>query len=517
MPTLKVRRLLDSADDPQYSRPATDDDRVRWIQWDETFRDEPEFLTYLKKDEPELYDSVIQELSGLAIQARSHQWRDSEGGRPEQLIPGTPGSFSDRLDWATWVVMGGRGSGKSRTGGEAVREYALGREWHIDQPYMALIGKRLDDVRVNMVENTLLQIIPRNAVRKWNRGSCELWLTNGVYMRGFSSESPENIRGPNFVLAWGDEYASWVDANRSPAAEHTTLSNLRMGLREDDAGTWVPRLILTTTPKPVLGLRNIDPTDEMNPGLGIYDMPETVVSNMSTMANAHNLSPHFLKTVVEPLRGTRLFEQEVEGKLMGLAVGALWSPELLDQMRVPPVRESRRSDMLRRVVVGVDPSVNAGLSDECGIVVAGLGFDGNAYILEDCSVRAPASKWSRVVLDAARRWGADSIVVEANQGGELVADVLGRDDTHPRIREIHAKKGKRLRAEPVALVSDRGELKLAGEFPRLEHQMKTFIGNDDSREDSPDRLDAMVYAVLELKPTGGISNLITVKRSGYRR
>lgn len=513
--------LLEVSTDPQYSRPATDEDRARWLHWDKLLREEPEYLSFLKQEEPDLYDALNAELAGLAIKARSQEWRDPTpgiGGRPEQLIPGTPGSFSDRTDWFTFLLVGGRGSGKSRTGAEAVREYCLGRQWNQSNPYFALVGKRLDDVRVNMVENTLLKVLPPGSVRKWNRATVELWLHNGVYLRGFSSAEPENCRGPNLVGAWVDEFAVFEDSDRSPAADSTTLSNLKMALRDSDGGTWKPRMIMTTTPKSVAGLRNIDPDDELNPGIGIYDDPSTVVSNMSTLANIDNLSPHFLEQVVKPLEGTRLYEQEVLGHLIDASLGALWSPELIDRMFVPPSYPAIQGRGFQMIVIGVDPSVNEGMGDECGIVVSGLANDGNAYILNDLSKRCPAREWATIVGEACRDYGADAIVVETNNGGELVTEVMGRDYPNLPIVDIHAKRGKKLRAEPVSLLSERGKVRLAAPrtaLAKLTHQMKTWTGEDG--EDSPDRIDAAVYSILYLLPPYDVESLIKVRRRGIRR
>lgn len=504
--------------DPQYSIPATDDDRRWWIELGEFCRDEPEFLTFLKAEYPEDYAALEVELAGLAIEARSADWRTPGlGGRPEQLIPGTAGSFSERTDWVTWLLVGGRGSGKSRTGAEAVREMLTGREWGHDRttpPYFALVGKRLDDVRVNMVQNTLLPILPPGSVRQWNRSTVELTLTNGVYIRGFSSAEPENLRGPNLIGAWGDEVATWEDANRSPRAVSTTLSNLKGAVRNSDGGTWVPRIILTTTPKPVRILRNPDPDDENDPGPGLYDDPTTVVSNMSTMANEAHLSPHFIESVVKPLIGTRLYRQEILGELIDAAKGALWSAELIERTTVPASHVGVHTQVVR-TVVAVDPSVGAGQGAECGIVVAALCTDGRAYVLEDCSMRGTATEWSAAVRSAVYRWDADEIVAEVNQGGELVANVIRRDRSTLRIREVRARKGKRLRAEPAALLSDQDRLRIACECPRLVYQMMTWDPEED--DESPDRVDALVYAAIALIPPENVSELITTNRGRLRR
>ncbi len=503
--------------DPQYSRLSTPEERAKWIEFGEIFRQEPEFLTYIEKEEPQLYAELLAELDGLAIEAQSAHWRTPGlGGRPHQLIPGTPGSFSERTDWRTWILMGGRGSGKSRTGAEAVREFLLGREWHIPTPEVALVGKRLDDVRVTMVQNTLLQVLPPGSVTNWNRASVELTLSNGVYIRGYSSEAPQNLRGPNLVLAWCDELGTFVDADRAPSALDTTMSNLNNALRIDDEGTWRPKLIVTTTPRPVRVLRNPDPSDEENRGPGLYDDPSTVVSNMSTLENIENLSQHFLDNVVAPLEGTRLYDQEILGILQDAALGALWTPELIEEMTDDKLAPEMDAGGLRSIVIGVDPSVDGGRGDECGIVVAGLGWNGRAYVLEDLSCRVPSPQWSQVVKMAAKKWDVDAVVAESNQGGELVTSVLLRDAVNLPVVEVHAKRGKALRAEPVALLSDRGLVRFAGEFPRLTTQMKTWEGNAPG-QDSPDRLDAFVYAMLWLLPVDGLSDMVKVKRGRTRR
>ena len=511
--------------DPQY-RAATDADLAAWVQLGEVFHSEPEFITYLEREEPDLYAEIVSELENLAIQARYQEWRTpGVGGRAEQLLPGTPGSFSDRTDWATWLLVGGRGSGKSRTGAEAVREMLLGREWGHDPrtpPYFALVGKRLDSVRVDMVQNTLLPVLPPGAVVQWNRSTVELTLANGVYLRGFSSEAKENLRGPNLIGAWGDEVASWVDARMSPANPDSTMSILRNGLRNSDGGTWTPRLILTTTPKPVEVLRNPDPDDMNNPGPGIYDQAATVISNMSTLENIANLSPHFIESVVKPLEGTRMYDQEILGYLVDAAKGALWSHELVEGMRVTsvPVPLHHPGSAwgipgIKRVVIGLDPSVGAGEGDEYGLVVVGQGFDGNAYILQDLSGRGPATEWAEKARKAFEHYSADAIVAETNNGGELVAEVLGVGQYNLPIVEVKAKRGKYLRAEPVAHLSDQGRLRIVGSHKRLEYQMMTW--DPESGDDSPDRLDAMVYAVLHLLPPNNVQELLSVVRSRSRR
>ena len=483
-----------------------------WVRIAELLREHPGILDWLEENDPDEAKRIERGLSNLAIEARSAEWRspvEGVGGRPEQLIPGTVGSFSDRTDWFCWILMGGRGSGKSRTGAEATREFLLNREWG-EPPRWALVGQTLSDVRINMVENTLLSVLPPDSVSQWNRGTCELWLRNGAYLKGYSSEAPRLLRGPNFHGAWADELATWTDADRSPGAVDTTLSNLKMALRARDGGRWDPRLIATTTPKSVRILRNPDPTDAMNPGPGLHDDERTVVSNMSTMENAANLADHFMQGVVEPLRGTRIFSQEVLGLLMDESLGALWSSEQISKMRCRSDHPTLQAGGFTRKVVAIDPSIGKGLGDECGIVVAGVAMDGRCYVVEDASLRGDPVTWSARVIEMVNKHDLKAAVAETNQGGQMVLQTLTRKAPKLPVVSVWAKKGKKLRAEPVAILSDSGKLKLAGSFPELERQMRTWDPEND--KESPDRLDAMVYAALYLMPVAGVGGLVRFDR-----
>jgi phage terminase large subunit-like protein len=487
-----------------------------WILIRERIRENPNLLPHIRKTNPRLFARIIRGVRRLAISISRDAWRDprpGHGARPEQLIPGTPGSFSDRTDWLLWLLCGGRGSGKSHAGAEGTRELIQGRRWG-ERPRWALVGQTLESVRTDMVENTLLPILPSGSVIKWNRGPCELWIhtpTQPAFLKGFTSEAPRKLRGPNFHGAWVDEIATLKDANKSPSADGT-FSNLKLATRAHDGHTWIPRIIGTTTPKPVPLLRNPDPSNILSPGLGLYDDPTTVVSHMSTMANRANLADAYFETVVKPLIGTRLYEQEVEGKMMNVALGAQWSYELVERMKFGPNAELIEGGGLKRVIVAVDPSVGAGLGAECGIVVAGLGWDDRVYVLADLSFRAPAREWIKVVISAYYQYQAEAIVVETNQGGELFQEVMGRTRALPLI-EVFGKRGKMLRAEPVALLSDVDRVRFVespgSDFEMLWNQMKTWDGEDDS----PDRLDAFVYAVLALLPKEtNAGTLINIKR-----
>ncbi len=528
------------ADHPHLSFDPGQDPVEFWLQIAEAVRDYPTWLGFVQRTNLRLYTALVDGLRTLAISARSEEWRDPRegvGARPEQLVPGTPGSFSDRTDWLVWLLMGGRGSGKSRTGAEAIRELLYGRNWSED-PRVALVGQALESVRIDMVERTLLEVVPASSVIRWNRSTCELWLDLGMhlvggrrvpriaYLKGYSSEAARKLRGPNFHLAWADEIATWTDANRSPGAESTTWSNMAMAVRMDDRGTWTPRIIATTTPKSVTLIRNVDQADPLNPGPGIHDDEFTVVSQMSTMDNQANLSSDFFRTQIEPKKGTRIYDQEVLGILMDAALGALWTREQVDAMTVSEGWPLAQGGGFTRTVVGVDPSVGSGDGDECGIVVAGLARDGRAYVLEDLSMRGTPAEWIKVVTDAYHRHGCDAAVVETNNGGALFEELIRREDASVHVVEVWAKAGKVLRAEPVALLSDRDRVRFADnmtevdgkrvapKFVRLQHQMTTW----EQDGPSPDRLDAFVYACLNLLPEAdNVTRVLSVIRRRRRR
>lgn len=523
---------VDTAVEALIHREPTDDDRAGWlVEINEWIRDDPEFLPYLEDAAPVLYRQVVDGLHSLAVKAKSQEWRspaEGVGARPEQLLPGTPGSFSDRTDWPILLVQGGRGSGKSRTGGEGTREMLYGRTWR-ERPRWALVGQTLESVRVDMVENTLLEILPPGSVDRWNRVSCELYLwVPGIdfrgrptrlraYVKGYSSDNPRKLRGANLHGGWFDELATWSDADRSPGAEGTTFSTAMLAMRAHDRHTWTPRVIATTTPRAVPLLRNPFPDDPENPGPGLYDDPSTVIAHMSTLDNLDNLSKPFIDRVVNKYKGTRLYDQEILGKLVDAHVGALWSPELIRDRTYPDMFADITAGGYQRIVIGVDPSVGAGRGDECGIVVSGLAHDGRAYVIEDGSLRGPASEWCAQIERLFIKHQADVVVAEVNNGGELVEETLGRYASWIPLRTFHAKRGKAPRAEPVSLLTDQDQVRFAGKFPILTKQLCTWEP-DKQTGDSPDRLDAFVYSILWLFPKlVGIGDLVSTTRRKTRR
>jgi phage terminase large subunit-like protein len=294
---------------------------------------------------------------------------------------------------------------------------------------------------------------------------------NGAVALGFSADEPERLRGPQHDAAWCDELAAW----RYPEAWDMLQFGLRLG--KD------PRIVVTTTPKPVRLVRML-----------VKD-PAVQVTRGSTRENRKHLAPAFLAEIVRRYEGTRLGRQELEAELLENVAGALWSRDALDAARV------REAPELARVVVAIDPAVSSGEdADETGIVVAGVSAGGIAFVLEDASGRYRAEEWARAAVALYRRHRADRVIGEVNNGGELVEATLRAVDAAVSYKPVRASRGKVVRAEPVAALYEQGRVKHCGIFPRLEDQMAAFSADFDrgSAGYSPDRVDALVWAITEL-------------------
>ncbi|MCM2442825.1 DNA-packaging protein [Agrobacterium vitis] len=371
--------------------------------------------------------------------------------------------------WRNWLLMGGRGSGKTRAGAEWVHEIASAGEKSAVR--IALVGETLGDAREVMVDG--LSGIARIARHK--RPEVEIsrrrlvW-PNGAVAQMFSAEDPESLRGPQFHYAWCDEIAKWKHAEE-------TFDMLQFSLRLGDD----PRQVITTTPRPVPILKRL-----------LAD-PGTRLTRLSTFGNAGNLAPGFIEALQARYGGTRLGRQELNGELIEDREDALWRRDRLEQLTV------RLSEPLHRIVVGVDPPSGAGAQSVCGIVVAGLDRLGRAVVLADCSVtgESPAS-WATAVVRAFRRFEADRVVAEVNQGGEMVGALLKSVDANLPVRMVRATRGKFLRAEPVAALYEQGRVFHAARFTDLEDQMCDFGPEGLSSGRSPDRLDALVWALTAL-------------------
>ncbi len=338
---------------------------------------------------------------------------------------------------------------------------------------IALVGETISDVREVMIEGVsgLLAVHPRDRRPQWLSSRRRLEWPNGAVAQAFSSEDPEALRGPQFDIAWCDELAKWRHA-----AECWDM--LQFALRLGDN----PRQMVTTTPKAVPLVKRL-----MKGG-------DTALTHAPTSANEKNLAPGFLKAMRRAYAGTRLGRQELDGELIEDRNDALWSRAAIEEMRVQAAPD------LVRVVVAIDPPASSGKrSDACGLVVAGLGTDGTAYVIADESLeRARPGDWGRAAIRAYRRFEADCLVAEVNQGGEMVAAIVNGIDGGVPVKSVRATRGKWLRAEPVALLYEQGRVRHAGAMPKLEDEMTDFGSNGLSAGHSPDRLDALVYALTEL-------------------
>ncbi|WP_110350644.1 terminase family protein [Methylobacterium sp. B4] len=393
--------------------------------------------------------------------------------REDQLPPPEP--------WTTWAVIGGRGSGKTRTGAEWVRGLAIGDPVFSSEPVgrIALVGETFADVRDVMIDGPSgLLSLPRlgGARPVWQSSRRRVVFENGAVALAFSAEEPDSLRGPQFGAAWSDEVAKWRKAE-------TAYDMIQFGLRLGDR----PRGLVTTTPRPVPLIRRL-----------LAD-PRTVVTRSRTADNADNLAPRFLEEVVGRYAGTRLGRQELDGELIEDRADALWTRDIIERARVAA------APALQRIVVAVDPpaSSRAG-ADACGIVAAGLVADGTAYVLADATLeRASPAAWAQAALALYHRLDADALVAEVNQGGEMVVAVLAEADPSVPVVSVRATRGKMLRAEPVSLLYARDRVRHAGVFPALEDEMCAFGPGGLPGGGSPDRLDALVWALthLLLSPT----------------
>jgi phage terminase large subunit-like protein len=372
-------------------------------------------------------------------------------------------------DWRTWLLMGGRGSGKTRAGAEWVQ--ALASAGARSDLRIALVAETLGEAREVMVDGVsgICRIARKNRP-DFEISRRRLVWSNGAIAQIFSSEDPESLRGPQFHYAWCDELAKWKHAEE-------TFDMLQFGLRLGQD----PRQLVTTTPRPVPLLKRL------------LSDADTRLVRMETRGNAQNLAPGFIAALEKRYGGTRLGRQEVDGELIEDREDALWKRDEIEDCRL------RVSDALRRIVVAVDPPSGSGETSCCGIVVAGLDAGGRAVVLADCSVEgmSPAG-WAHAVTNAYRRFAADRIVAEVNQGGEMVAAMLRSVDAALPLTLVRATRGKYLRAEPVAALYEQRRVVHAGRFVALEDQMCDFGPEGLSSGRSPDRLDALVWALTAL-------------------
>ena len=380
-----------------------------------------------------------------------------------------------------WLVVGGRGAGKTRVGAEWVNALVRGLgpmcpDGVNGYGAIALVGETLADVRDVMIDGPSgIRSVARETRPRFEPSRRRLvWDHNGAVAVMFSSEDPESLRGPQFDAAWCDELGKWRH-------REATWDMLQFGLRLGQR----PQVLVTTTPRPVALVRRLmaDPAFHM--------------TRMATRDNAANLAARFVRTVEARYGGTRLGRQELDGELIEDRPDALWSREGIEKAR-------GEIGALRRILVAVDPpATSRRTSDACGIVVAGIDAEGRAVVLEDATMKAAKpGDWAARAVALYHTYEADCIVAEVNQGGDMVTAVIRTVDEHVPVREVRALRGKWLRAEPVAALYEQGRVVHARRFPELEDEMCDFGPDGLADGRSPDRLDALVWAIGELTRLG---------------
>lgn len=404
--------------------------------------------------------------SHKALATLYSDWLDT--ARADQVTP--------RGEWAVWLILAGRGWGKTRTGGTDAALYALRNP----NTRVAVVVPTFGDLKRVAFggESGILSWLPRELLlagrgQGYNSSAQEIRLNNGSIIQGFAATEPERLRGPQFHRAWCDEIAAW------PYPE--TFDQLMFGLRLGDN----PQCVITTTPKPTPIIKNL------------LKRQGTITTRGSTFDNAANLAPAALQQLKEKYEGTRLGRQELYAEVLDDIEGALWNWKMIEDARI----QKRDMPELQRIVVAVDPAVTAGDdSDETGIVVAGRGVDGQFYVLEDRTMQGSPDAWARVAVEAFHEHKADRLVAEVNNGGDLVGSVIRTIDRTIPYNAVRASRGKIVRAEPVAALYEQGKVHHVGELKALEDQLTSYT--PDSRK-SPDRMDALVWAITELSQRTG--------------
>lgn len=448
------------------------------------------------------WQELSEEEKAQVVEAIEYDW--DFYARDKQKTP--PG------DWSIWLIMAGRGWGKTRTGAEQVKKWALRKSPDtkgIEGPVMlALVSQTYRDGHNVMVEGEsgLLNILPPSSLIRgsaelsWNKTSHRLTLADGSWFQIYSSETPGRLRGPQHHFAWGDEPAEWMDAGLGEM-KSTTFSNLRFGLRLGSR----PRVVLTGTPTRVRLIRELvykdgDKTKGRRPG--VYLTQGSLYENLDNLAENYH-------EIIEVYEGTSLGAQEIHGELLDDVEGALWTYDLIDRYRITPAAfedardEDRHDHPLRTLsaAIAIDPAVTANpKSDETGIVAGMLGSDRHVYVTHDLSGKYSPDEWATTAVRAYDAMQADRMIAEVNNGGDLVANNIKTFDKFIPIRQVRASKGKIVRAEPVQRAYQQGLVHHVGRFSHLEEQMTSWDGSKNA--ESPDRMDALVWLVTDLLKIG---------------
>ncbi len=404
-----------------------------------------------------MIDLSPEDLEALARQIPPDAWLLQ--ARIEQLPP--PG------DWTTWLLLAGRGFGKSRTGAEWIHAQLSSGQ----AGWGALVAPTAADYRAVMIEGESgILAIARDGQRPiWEPSKRQLTWPNGAKAFCYSAEEPDRLRGPQHDIAWADELAAWKNVKE---AWDMLQFGLRLGKR--------PRQLVTTTPRPLPIIRDL-----------LKD-PHCVVTRGSTYDNRANLAPSFFDQVIRQYEGTRLGRQELLGEVLDDIPGALWSHTMIEAGRV------QQMPRMLRIVVAIDPAVTSGEnSDETGIIVAGLGADKHGYVISDLSGRYTPAEWAARAVYALHQVKGDRIIGEANNGGDLIEHAIRTVDAKVPYKKVHASRGKLTRAEPIAALYEQNRCHHYKVLPELEDEM---CGYDPAMpgQKSPNHMDALVWAFTEL-------------------
>ena len=418
---------------------------------------------------------IINELGEDTAHKLLYEW--SFWAREKQIMP-------EGNNWTNFLLLAGRGYGKTFAGAQAVREVVEKGE----AKRIALVAETPADARDVMIEGEsgLLNIFPPNKKPIYQPSKRKVIFDSGAVAHIYSSYKPDQLRGPQHDFAWCDELASW--------RYMATFDNLLMGLRLGDN----PRCIITTTPRPIPIIKEL------------IEDENTKITRGTTYENINNLPQAYFNRIIKKYEGTRLGRQELKAEILSDNPNALWNRDLLEELR----RSKEDLPALAKIVIAIDPATTSNeKSDETGIIVAGIDEHNQGYVLEDLSLKTKPNKWAEISVNAYEDFQADCIIAESNQGGDMVKSLIKTVNENVPVKLIHASRGKYTRAEPVSALYEQKRIYHIGSFPKLEDQLCNWVQG----EDSPDRLDALVWALTELilnkkrkikkvKPTGLGSN-----------
>ena len=402
-------------------------------------------------------DEILKKLSDEEIIALYYDW-EGVWSRPSQVEPAG--------NWTYWLILAGRGWGKTKTAAEWIRK----RVCTLESKHIALVAPRASDIRDIMIEGPsgILNVFPPNQRPNYEPSKRKITFHTGAVAITYSGDEPDQLRGPNVDTAWVDELAS---IPKQEQVLDMIAFCLRIGVN--------PRCVITTTPRPTRTIKRLIREDN------------TCITRGSTFENRDNLSNVFFSSIIERYKNTRIGKQELYGEILDDNPKALWKEKIIEESRVIKHPE------LRRIVIGVDPAATANKnSDETGIIAVGKGNDGHFYILDDKSLKDSPAGWGKAVVSVYYKYKADRVIGEVNQGGDMVEYVLKTIDRYVSFKSIHASRGKKLRAEPIAALYEQHKCHHVGTFPDLETQMTNWDPENDT--ESPDRVDALCWAIWEL-------------------